>query len=91
MMYIHIFCISGHDFCQNVKIALRNDFHAVTRTKRRRIHRGKYFRCAECPPKRTTSGLVSSDFFSLFLKATRTRQETLKFLAQNAPAFAAAG
>ena len=43
MMYIHIFCISGHDLCQNVKIALRNDFHAVTRTKRRRIHRGKYF------------------------------------------------
>ena len=43
MMYIHIFCISGHNFCQNVKIALRNDFHAVARTKRRRIHRGKYF------------------------------------------------
>ena len=30
-------------------------------------------------------------FFSFFLKATRTRQETLKFIAQNAPAFAAAG
>ena len=49
MMYIHICCISGHNFCQNVKIALRNDFHAVTRTKRRRIHGGKYFQCAGCP------------------------------------------